>query len=67
MPFRLVGLVLFLVVALVNYTGLCLALFLTGISQSELASRKSYHGEQSGVHRAGGHWDLGWGLVLDCL
>ena len=24
-------------------------------------------GEQSGVHRAGGHWDLGWGLVLDCL
>ena len=67
MPFRLVGLVLFLVVALVNYTGLCLALFLTGISQSELACRKSYHGEQSGVHRAGGHWDLGWGLVLDCL
>ena len=67
MPFRLVGLVLFLVVALVNYTGLCLALFLTGISQSELTSRKSYHGEQSGVHREGGHWDLGWGLVLDCL
>ena len=24
-------------------------------------------GEQSGVHRAGGHWDLDWGLVLDCL
>ena len=60
MPFRLVGLVLFLVVALVNYTGLCLALFLTGISQSELASRKSYHGVQSGVHRAG--WALGSGL-----
>ena len=37
MPFRLVGLVLFLVVALVNNTGLCPALFLTGISQSELA------------------------------
>ena len=35
-------------------TGLCPALFLTGISQSELAIRKSYHGEQSGVHRAGG-------------
>ena len=48
-------------------TGLCPALFLTGISQSELAGSKSYHGEQSGVHRAGGHWDLGWGLVLDCL
>ena len=54
MPFRLVGLVLFLAVALVNYTGLCPALFLTGISQSELAGRKSYHGEQSGVHRVGG-------------
>ena len=33
----MVGLVLFFVVALVNYTGLCPALFLTGISQSELA------------------------------
>ena len=28
---------------------------------------QGYHGEQSGVHRAGGRQDLGWGLVLDCL
>ena len=43
------------------------ALFLTGVSQSELAKSPRYHGEQSGVHRAGGHRDLGWGLVLGCL
>ena len=66
MPLCLVWPVLFFVVALVNYTGLCPALFLIGVSQSELAQSPSYHGEQSGVHRAGGHWDLGWGLVLDC-
>ena len=46
------------------------ALFLTGISQSELSfpsPGRIYHEEQSGVHQAGGQWDLGWGLVLDCL
>ena len=46
------------------------ALFLTGISQSELSfpsPGRIYHGEQSGVHQAGVQWDLGLGLVLDCL
>ena len=46
-------------------TGLCPALFLTGISQSdELAIRKSYHGEQSGVHRAGGASGSGLGTCV---
>ena len=73
MPFCLVRLPLFFVIALVNYAGPRAGpvsdWLLFSASQSCLPwpLRGSYHGKQRGLHRVRGHRDLGWELVLDCL